>query len=202
MKKIILVVSLAMAVSASAFAAKKEKKAETTESAATTFKSSSASGPTDIGLGFSTMDSQNSGTGRAVSALFELNDKSAIQVLFAIHGVSPFTFTAGGIYKMNITGNRNTGVHVGGGLSLGTISAGNNIGGAINAAISGANVGSGTSFGVNILPNAGFHFTVPGMDKILFSFDTGLVLAIIGGSVDFGITPYSNLGGLSIHYML
>lgn len=195
-KQIVLISAILALASFNAFAAKKDNKAAVAE--ASPSKSYSSSGPTEFGLGVSTMDSQGTGLGHTVSALIELNDKAAIQALFGIHGTGTFAFTLGGLYKHTVAGNRNTGLHVGGGLVLGTVGGVANI--ANIAALAGG--GGGSQFAISILPAGGLHFTFPGLDKIVISFDAGLSVNIVGGSADFKIGPYSTLGGLSVHYML
>src|SRR5688572_13572771 len=56
----------------------------------------------------------------SVSSIHLLDDQNAIQTYFGVSGSAPFIFGMGGIYKNTVSGGRKGGLHIGGGLGLGT----------------------------------------------------------------------------------
>jgi hypothetical protein len=133
-----------------------------------------------FGFGFSSIGSTTPG----MSGLLNLNSKNALQFIFGINGTSPFTFNTGAYYRFTLTGDDSTGFHLGGGFSLG-----------LAAAFAG-----GTAFFANLQPLCGFHYRIPHA-PVVMSLDGGPTIQISGSSANFGLGAFSQLFGLSAHYL-
>jgi hypothetical protein len=135
----------------------------------------------------------------ALSSWVTLDHSHHIQGYFSVPGTSGrFQFALGGIYKTIIVGTLRNGFHVGGGLALGVPSY--SFGG-MDFDFESGEAKTKTPFFFNLIGNAGIHFTLPGVDHILVNLDAGPVLSVIDGNVDFSISGYSPLLGISVHYL-
>ncbi|MCC7440022.1 MAG: hypothetical protein IT285_00215 [Bdellovibrionales bacterium] len=132
----------------------------------------------------------------ALSSIHLIDDKNAVQTYFAIGTSSPFGFGLGGMYKHTVAGDRKAGLHIGGGLGLGTAGS--------TAAAQAFGIGGNSSvFYLTFGGNAGVHFSVTREDNVLISVDGGVILNIVDGNASFGIRGFSDdTLGLSVHYLL
>lgn len=149
--------------------------------------SSSSSGKMSVGLASSTGITRAS---TALTATFDLKSNFSIQTYLSIASTSPFNFGLGGIAKFTFTEiSRNAGLHLGGGVGLGSM-----------------NVGAGTASKnevfVHVLGNAGVHWRFSGLESILFSVDGGPVLSFFNSNTDFSVGAYSEILGLSVSISL
>jgi hypothetical protein len=164
--------------------------------------SSTSSGHTRMGVGFTTGNFGDSKT--ALSAWFDLNDAHSIQPMFFIGGTSPFTFGAGANYRYTLSGDQKNGFHLGGGLMLGIANKGGALASSLNAIAiaAGGGAADSTGFFININPMVGAHFTISGLERVMFSVEGGMSFQIIGGNFNYTVNSASDLLGLSIHYFL
>jgi hypothetical protein len=115
----------------------------------------------------------------ALTGMFEVGPKGAIQVLLGIPATSPFSIGVGGLYKHTVHEGQGGGLHLGGGLGLGSVA------GAFSFAISGV---------------GGFHFGVPGAPRIHVNLDGGITLTVINNATNVAIAPLSPALGVSVIY--
>ncbi len=134
-----------------------------------------------MGLGISSGSTSVVYLDAAPSLWLNMGRRQALQIYMGVKQTSPgLTFGVGGTYKYTLSGNAHSGLHVGGGLGLGTVI---------------------DSFFVNFSGVGGIHMFIPGLDHILFNFDAGLTLSVIGGKVQFFASGFSPILGLSVHYL-
>lgn len=189
----LVLVSLMILGSTSATAAPKAKKGAASDVVSSS-QSASSKGVDRLGVGLTTISTVPSVGLASFSGWFDLTSTSSIQAVFGIASTSPFLFGIGGFFRHTVTGGQQTGVHLGGGLSFGTV------GSTVTAASILAGATSATNVFINISPLAGFHFTLPGLTNIMASVDGGPVLSIVDGSTTFGMGGLSSALGFSIHY--
>src|SRR4051794_35726578 len=93
--------------------------------------------------------------GPAFSALFELDPRSSVQAFFSINSTSPFLFGMAGVYKHTMIEHQSAGLHIGGGLGLGT----------------GLNPdpleGGKSAFAFRLAGLAGLHLPFPGLTNVM-----------------------------------
>lgn len=118
----------------------------------------------------------------AFTGTFGLSKKAMVQAYFITMSSDPMTYSIGGAYKYTLKGNNEKGLHVGGGLGLGTL-------------------GTDQSFS-NFGGLVGFHFTVA--KKVRVHLDGGITIKNPpgGGDSQFVIGGHSALFGLSLLYKL
>jgi opacity protein-like surface antigen len=113
----------------------------------------------------------------ALSGIWHMDTENSLQFLAVIPNTSPFHWGVGGLFKHNLRGDNTAGLHVGGGVGLGT---------------------NNSAFYVSIAPVVGVHFEVA--NNIQISVDATPVLAIVDGDATFRLGGISSLLGLGIHY--
>ena len=165
MKKLILGSTLVLALTI--FAAPQAVAAEKKTTKTTTVSSSSSYSDSKmrVGFGFATYGGPANGAASLIvpsaSFLLEFNDLTSLQPFFAIGTVSPFTFSVGGILRHTLHGGSDNGAHIGFGFNLGTAGT------------------VATAFFVNIMPVAGYHFSLGGhVSNLKLSFDLGPIFAV------------------------
>jgi len=195
-QKKFIILSLTFSLFSIAFSAPSEAKPKqgkqttsTKESLKEPSVSSSDQSPTSTsllrqGFGFASF-SNLGGSSTALSTWLDLDSGISIQGLFAIGSTSPFEFGIGGMVRKIMHGNEETGLHLGGGLHLGTSS-----------------ITGSSKFYISVVPVGGFHFLFPGTKSIGFSFDGGPVFEVRNSTFNFSTVALSPLLGLSIHYFL
>ncbi len=130
--------------------------------------------------------------GGAISGMMDMGAHQTVQAYLGIPGTSgAFRSVLGGLYRITLTGPRAHGLHVGGGMELGTTGV---------PKYSTSGVSYSTAFFINLLPAVGIHFSFPGLEALTFSLDGGPQLRITDGSANFLIGPLSGLLGASVHY--
>ena len=146
--------------------------------------SSSSSRRTKYALGLASNEKLLITNGTALSALFTINRKSAIQAYFAYLSQDDSLYSIGASYKYTISGSSDNGFHIGGGLAIG-------------------NYQKDLSF-TRISLMAGIHFKIK--KKISMHLDSGLTLTNDNktnpnddGS-DMSIGGHSDLFGISFLY--
>lgn len=122
----------------------------------------------DFGIGAIFESERSMGFSRGVSMTFGAGEKGAIQTYFSIPTTSPFNFGMGGNYKYTLTGMQTMGMHVGGGIGLGS-----------------SNSGNGGKFFFMFNGIAGIHFALPGTKDVLFHVDAGPSFLINDGAFSF-----------------
>jgi len=145
------------------------------------------SGPTRTGVGITAGGTFIGTSGLSTYHIFD--DANALQTYFGIAGVNGvFRFGMGGQYKHTVAGSQRAGLHIGGGLGLGT-TAGGGVAGSV--------------FFIEFTGNVGIHFTVGHDDNVLISVDACPGISIVNGAADFAIkSPTDDTLGLSVHYLL
>ncbi len=181
-KQLVVFTTLIAFIGAPSFGADSNKKnksdqVSTSQSQVTTERYQSAY--PQWGLGISSADNI---IPVAVAASFWLafNQDSALQGYFGILATSPFTFGVGALYKHTVAGGNYAGLHLGGGLGLGTVQG---------------------VFNLNIDAVVGFHFFLPSLKNILVNVDFGPSLNILDGATNFKVGGLGTILGLSIHYI-
>lgn len=157
-----------------------------------------SAGGMNFGLGVSSIDPIG-GAGGSLTGILAFTQLDALQILASIPGTAgSFRFGVGGIYKRTIVGNQGAGLHLGGGLGLGSTTS--------------AAAGGDTDFAMNILGNIGVHYA-PGGSDIVFHLDGGPVFGLqkttttaAGVSTsttttDFRVGQLSSILGASVVYM-
>lgn len=147
---------------------------------------SSTTIPSLYGVGLAT-SARVTGSDTALSPVLMLGDPLIIQGYLSLDSTSPFIFGIGGILKYTMMGTAAAGLHLGGGIGLGTVVSATNP--------------TTNSFFFSALGNIGLHFKIGSDDKILVSFDSGPGIAIANDTTNFTMGAYSNLLGASIHYL-
>ncbi|HTL12439.1 MAG TPA: hypothetical protein VL588_08115 [Bdellovibrionota bacterium] len=124
-----------------------------------------------------------------VSTYHIFDEANALQTYFGIAGVNGvFRFGMGAQYKHTVAGSQRAGLHIGGGLGLGTTAGA---------------AAAGSVFFIEFTGNVGIHFTVGHDDNVLISVDAGPGISIVNGAADFAIkSPTDDTLGLSVHYLL
>lgn len=136
-----------------------------------------------VAIGF--YDSSNLITGQSFSLLLSSKDHW-FQTYFGVHRTSGGLFEAGlGLtYKFTIAGNRNTGLHLGPGVTIGSAQHGSSNNEAFRLSLNGV---------------FGAHFTL--FEKLILSVDGGPNLIFLKGDESFNFRPAGGLLGLGIHYL-
>lgn len=116
----------------------------------------------------------------SISLLIKMGSKLFLQTYTNIQSTSPFNLGVGAAVKYNAVGSNSRGMHLVGGFGLGT-------------------TGAAETFFFNFLAGAGLHAEV--VDGLLLSADTGLIVAVGGGTQVLlgGVAPQL---GLSLHVEL
>ncbi|MCM2277055.1 MAG: hypothetical protein NDJ89_03150 [Oligoflexia bacterium] len=164
-----------------------------------------SSSSTKTGLGLASAEAFT-GASSSLVALIRFDEKDAIQAYLSLPSTSPFTFSVGGIYKHTVTETpQGAGLHLGGGLSLGTFSktgvAGIDVSDLISAA-GGTGIGSSTGFALRLSGVAGLHFPLAVASKVMVHLDGGPTFSLLDGNAGFEIGAHSMLLGVSVVYML
>lgn len=159
----------------------------------------SSSAPKRFGLGLQTLNGSVGGSMAAVSGLIEIDSLTNIQAFATIGSTSPFQFGVGGAARRTVSGNEHAGFHVGGLIALGTLAAGSTTTISSSGKVSSS---ASTKFFINFTALGGVHFQIPGVEKVLVSFDGGPNLAIFDGNTNFSIDALSPFLGFNIHYFL
>lgn len=139
----------------------------------------------DFGVGLASASRLLVTSETALTGIFELNRKSFLQGYFVLTSSDPNVYGLGATYKHTISGDNETGFHIGGGIGLGQWAEDRSF------------------FRINGL--AGVHFTVS--KKVAIHMDGGITITqdeTAGGneSSQFLIGGSSSLFGLSLVYML
>lgn len=143
----------------------------------------SSMGPTTYGLGVSTLSLVPGDP--TITGLINMGHQFSIQPLAAVHTTAgSFSFEAGVLGKYNVAGTHEAGLHLGGGVDMGSISG-----------------GAKSVFAVAVTALAGIHASLPGLSKIQFHLDAGPGLTIIDGNSAFALKPLSSALGLSVFYL-
>ena len=136
-----------------------------------------------FGLGVGAV-SKLTGTDTALVAQFDFSSANSVQAFAGIGGTSPFSFGLGGLFKRTIKTFSLGGFHLGGGLGLG----------------SGQTL-KGSAFFFSVAAIGGFHFSLPGVDRIQISVDAGPVLNVLDGTANLTLGGLSSALGLSLVYL-
>lgn len=152
--------------------------------AATTYSTyTPAATPTRIGLGLATSE-KITGSPTALTAMFDLRGDNWIQTYFSLPSTSPFQFGIAGLFKHTILETMNAGIHIGGGLGIGTLPNGE----------------GGHNFALAIDGVVGVHFAFPGASALRIDLDAGPSFQIVDGNTNFSIGALSPALGLSVLY--
>jgi len=140
-----------------------------------------------FGFGVSTLHNTSpTGFSTSLTGILEINDLNMIQFTLNFPSVSPFQMGFGGYFKRTLSGNENTGFHLGGGLTMNVV-----------------NAGLGSTFGLGIPVIVGLHTTIA--DHVAFHFDAGPAVALTfpagGTTFDLAAGAMSALLGASVVYM-
>ena len=135
-------------------------------------------------LGISTVEPAGTGNGTSVTGLFNFTAVDSLQVLFAIPTTTGnFNIFGSGLYKRTILGNKQAGLHVGGGVGAGAV-AGN--------------------FSFLVAALGGFHFDVPNLPQVSVHLDAGPAFQFTDTSpsttTNFRVSALSSALGLSVFY--
>jgi hypothetical protein len=149
-----------------------------------------------FGLGVSSISpiSQTGGVAGSMTGILGFTDLDALQLFVGIPATTgAFQFGVGALYKRTVVGNSGAGLHVGGGMGIGT-----------NSPVAGT-----SSFCLNIDGVVGVHYALAN-SNLAFHFDGGPVFTIqsvpngLAGSstvTSFGLGALSTLLGASVVYM-
>jgi len=120
----------------------------------------------------------------ALSVLMGFSEKFAVQTYASILSTSPFNCGFGANAKYSVIGNVNKGVHLGGGVGLGTTQS----------------VTSNSAFFIDFNAGGGLHF--PFVENVMFSLDAGMSVMVTssGGTTQLVLGGASPALGLSILY--
>ncbi|HLE01097.1 MAG TPA: hypothetical protein VJB59_12610 [Bdellovibrionota bacterium] len=193
--------------SSASIAEARDKKAKIPESAPVTLTDRSESGrpaPRRMAVGISSSDVVT-GSATSLAGILELDSQNLIHGYFSLPSTSPFQFSLAGLYKHNVAGSSSVGLHIGGGLGLGSTSEGvaaANAAAAAAAALGGvaAPATSDTAFFFQLMGVAGIHLPFPGVSNMMIHFDAGPALHIQSNLNDFGIGAFGSLLGASVFY--
>ncbi len=145
-------------------------------------------GHSRVGLGFATYGGALTAPG-SLSAWIDFNSTNSIQIFTSIGSSSPFTFGIGAAYRYTLLGAQDDGMHIGIGFNLGT------------AAGAAAAAAAGTTFFMQIVPVAGFHFSLGGhVNNIQLSFDGGPSFMVTPSPFQLTMGALSAHFGAAIHY--
>jgi hypothetical protein len=192
-KILIALVSISILAVASVAGAAPRKGRDATITDTTTHSASATRGAsgTRFGLGISTtalLYTGGAGPGFSTGSLtgmIEVEGLNLIQINFTIPAVSPFSMEMDALYKRTVSGDQNTGLHVGGGFGFGMASA----------------PLGGTTANFGIMGIGGFHFGVGSSNQVQVHVDGGFQFGFVP-AVNFGILAQSPILGLSIVYFL
>jgi hypothetical protein len=140
------------------------------------------------GLGFSSIN-QLSGADTVVTGVLQLNPADLVQVFAGVPQTrGGFQFTLGGLYKHTIIGTQSAGIHLGGGMAVGSLGA----------------------FAFSLAGVGGIHVAFPGVSQLMLHVDGGPRFSFIdnngaaaGGpsKTDLNLGAFSSILGLSVIYM-
>lgn len=154
----------------------------------TSTQSAASTGEYGLGMGLSTARNLTF-TETALTGWMDLGDGNAIQAFAALGGIDPFVFGVGGLFKRTVLGSEQSGLHLGGGLGIGTVAG------------VGATGGATSNFAFALNGIAGFHFIVPNTERMLISLDGGPAMTIIDDNIDVTMGAIGSLLGLSVIYL-
>jgi hypothetical protein len=144
-----------------------------------------AADSSSIAVGISTLQNNS------LTALFSLSPVDSLQFFFSIPSTYPsFSVGALGVYKRSLVEHGSSGLHVGAGFGVGSVTS----------TVSGVNL---SSFGLSILGLAGVHFEIPGVSHLKIHFDAGPAFAWNSASgSNLSVGGLSSALGLSLLYSL
>lgn len=135
------------------------------------------------GVGYS-VSSLFTGSATTVTGMVRINPQDYFQGHLAIPSTSPsFELTCGFLYKKAIKESENAGLHLGGGMSFGSMRG-----------------GSGNEFVMFVGPVGGIHFSLGNARQVQFHFDGGPTFRILNNNNNFVLGAYSSLLGASVLY--
>lgn len=155
-----------------------------TTAASVASTTSSNSGGFHLGFSSDTTIVAGAASVPAISALFGLSDKLALQTYLGLSSTTPFAFGGGAMIKYTVVGDNSKGLHMGGGLGLGVTSA-------------------AELFYIGFGGNVGFHFSI--VESVMIAVDGGVAVRVVtqggGTSVQVGGNG-SHLLGMSLLFRL
>jgi len=125
-------------------------------------------------------------TPTALTAWIPLSQKIGIQAYAGTNANKPFHFGTGAVVKGTVLGNNSSGLHVGGGATVGTTQS--------------LNPSKNKDLFVKIIGLGGIHFAFEGLKNIQFHFDIGPGFTSIGEHFQFNFGATSPLLGASVFY--